>query len=126
MADLDFETRLERMFAQPPAFADADSFARRVESRLDRAWTVRRWAIGAAGLIGGVVATGQVVGSNLTLQMQGVSADVMAEASGALRSFTPEWRALSMLPIGTEVLWMGAGLALMAIALVATRMLEEL
>ena len=72
MADLDFETRLERMFAQPPAFADADAFARRVESRLDRAWTVRRWAIGAAGLVGGVIATGQVLGANVTQRMQGL------------------------------------------------------
>src|SRR5688500_4317678 len=74
MADLDFETRLERMFAQPPALADADAFARRVESKLDRSWMVRRWAIGAAGLVGGVVATGQVLSTNLTERMQGISA----------------------------------------------------
>src|SRR5688500_13559257 len=79
MADLDFETRLERMFAQPPTLADTDAFARRVESRLDRSWTVRRWAIGAAGLVGGLVATGQVVGSNLSERMQGFGAETMAD-----------------------------------------------
>ena len=130
MADLDFETRLERMFAQPPAFVDADAFARRVESRLDRSWTVRRWAIGAAGLVGGLVATGQVVGSNLSERMQGFGADAMADltysATNSVRGFAPELKALSVLPVGTEVLWMGAALAVMAIALVATRMLEEL
>ncbi len=126
MADLDFETRLERMFAQPPAFADADAFARRVESRLDRSWTVRRWAIGAAGLAGGIVATGQVIGSNVSQRMQGLGTEAMADLSSGVRSFGPEWKALSLLPVGTEVLWMGAALAIMAVALVATRMLEEL
>ena len=126
MADLDFETRLERMFAQPPAFVDADAFARRVESRLDRSWTVRRWAIGAAGLVGGVVATGQVVGSNLSERMQGFGAEAMADLTAGARGFAPELKALSLLPVGTEVLWMGAALAIMALALVATRMLEEL
>jgi hypothetical protein len=126
MADLDFETRLERLFAQPPAFADSDIFARRVESRLDRSWTVRRWAIGAAGLAGGLVATGQVLGSNISQRMQGFGTEAMADVTDGLRSFAPEWKALSLLPVGTEVLWMGAALAIMAVALVATRMLEEL
>ena len=126
MADLDFETRLERMFAQPPAFADADQFARRVENHLDRSWTVRRWAIGAAGLIGGIVATGQVLGSNVSQRMQGLGSEAVADLTSGLNSFAPEWKALSLLPVGTEVLWMGAGLAIMAVALVATRMLEEL
>ena len=126
MADLDFETRLERMFAQPPTFADADVFARRVESRLDRSWTMRRWAIGVAGLVGGVVATGQVVGSNLSERMQGFGAETMADLTNSARGFAPELKALSVLPVGTEVLWMGAALAVMAVALVATRMLEEL
>ena len=52
MADLDFENRLERMYAQAPAMPDSDAFARRVEGRIDRSWTVRRWAIGAAGVAG--------------------------------------------------------------------------
>jgi hypothetical protein len=125
MADLDFETRLERMFAQAPAFADADAFARRVEGHLDRAWTVRRWAIGAAGVVGGVIAAGQLLGSNVTERMQGYGVDAVADASRSLSSFTPEWKALSYLPMGTEVVWMGAALAVLAIALMATRMIEE-
>jgi hypothetical protein len=50
----------------------------------------------------------------------------VADATAGLRSFTPEWKALSLLPMGTEVLWMGAALAIVAVALMATRMLEEL
>ena len=42
MAELDFERRLERLFAETPAYADDDAFAERVERRLDRGWTARR------------------------------------------------------------------------------------
>ena len=63
MADFEFEGRLERLFAQPPRLADGDAFARRVEARLDREWTLRRVLIGAAGLAGAVVALGQTLGS---------------------------------------------------------------
>ena len=125
MADLDFETRLERMFAQVPAMPDSDAFARRVEGHLDRSWTVRRWAIGAAGVVGGVIAAGQMLGSNLTERMQGMGNEALADASRSLSSFTPEWKALSYLPMGTEVLWMGAALAVLAVVLMATRMIEE-
>ena len=125
MADLDFETRLERMFAQAPAFSDADGFARRVEGHLDHSWTMRRWAIGVAGIAGGLFATAQVLGSNLTERMQGVGAGAMADVTSSLSGFAPEWKALSYLPMSTEVLWMGAGLGTLAIALMATRMLEE-
>lgn len=125
MADLDFEMQLERMYAQPPALSDADAFARRVESRIDRSWTLRGWAISAAGVVGGVIAAGQMLGANLTERMDTLGADAVAQVSDAAHGFAPEWKALSLLPMGTEVLWMGAGLAVMAIALVATRMLEE-
>ena len=125
MADLDFENRLERMFSQAPAFPDADAFARRVEGRLDRAWTVRRWAIGAAGIAGGVIAAFQMVGSNVSQRMQGAGSQAWADATRELQAFTPEWKALSYLPMGTEVVWMGAALAVLAVALMATRMIEE-
>ncbi|MEI9965940.1 MAG: hypothetical protein WDM92_16195 [Caulobacteraceae bacterium] len=56
MAELDFESRLNRWFTEAPAFPDADRFAARVQDRLDRSWTLRRLMIGAAGLVGGVIA----------------------------------------------------------------------
>jgi hypothetical protein len=55
MAEVDFERRLERLFAEGPELADAGAFAERVERRLDAGWTARRWLIGAAGVVGGVI-----------------------------------------------------------------------
>ena len=63
MSDAGFDARLERLFAEPPRVADPDGFARRVDARLDREWTLKRWFIGAAGAAGGLVAATQSVGS---------------------------------------------------------------
>jgi hypothetical protein len=57
--------------------------------------------------------------------MQGIGNEAWADASSRIGAFTPEWKALSYLPMGTEVLWMGAALAVLAVALMATRMIEE-
>jgi hypothetical protein len=48
MSDLDFEMKLDRLFNEPPAMPDSEAFARLVEMRLDRGWTVRQLALGAA------------------------------------------------------------------------------
>ncbi|MGZ8408248.1 MAG: hypothetical protein ACXWVJ_09495 [Caulobacteraceae bacterium] len=125
MSDLDFEYRLERMFAAAPAFADSAAFAQRVESRLDRNWAMRRVMIGVAGLGGGLIAAMQMIGSRFGEQVNGLGGDAVAQAGRAFGSFSPEWKALSYLPYSTEVLWMGAGLAVLAVALIATRAIEE-
>src|SRR3990167_787196 len=65
MAELDFEMKLDRMFNEPPAMADGEAFARLVEMRLDRGWTLRQVAIGSAGLIAGLVGVSQLLGSRL-------------------------------------------------------------
>ena len=49
MAEADFERRLERLFGEAPDLADSQAFAERIERRLDRGWTARRWLIGVAG-----------------------------------------------------------------------------
>ncbi len=64
MPDSSFEFRLERMFAEAPAMADAELFTLRVVDRLDRGWTARRLLIGVMGAAGGLVGGVQVVGSN--------------------------------------------------------------
>ena len=45
MAELDFERRLERMFAETPELPDAGAFADGIERKLDRGWNLRRWMI---------------------------------------------------------------------------------
>ncbi len=76
MADLDFETQLGRWFASTPAFGDADAFTRRVEGRLDRSWVLRRMLIGAAGVSGGLIAAGQMLGVHMFERLQGISQGV--------------------------------------------------
>src|ERR1700749_938961 len=73
MAELDFERRLERLFAEPPELPDAASFAERVERRLDRGWTARRGLIGAAGVVGGVIGASQLMVSNVFQRVETAS-----------------------------------------------------
>jgi hypothetical protein len=56
MTDRRFETELEAMFAQAPAFADDALFSQAVERRLRRRWLVRQLMLGAAATAGGAVA----------------------------------------------------------------------
>ena len=67
MSDLEFETRLDRMFAEAPHFPDAELFARQVEARMERGWSLRRFVIGGAGVVAGVVGVGQMMGAGLFL-----------------------------------------------------------
>ena len=124
MVDPDFEVRLGRWFAETPAFADADVFAQRVEARLDRSWAMRSALIGAAGLGGGVVAAAQMLGTNLFHSIATASDASMHAMSQGART-VGQLRLLTMLPVGGEVIWMGAALAVLAVVLMATRSLEE-
>ena len=125
MSDFSFETRLERLFAQPPRVADADGFARRVEARLDREWSLRRGFIGAAGLFGGVVAVTQTVGAQTYAQMG-------AMFGPAMRRFGEGWvhdlstRISSDVPLGGEAMWLMAAMAGLAVAFAAARWTEAL
>src|SRR6185437_2130632 len=70
MAEVDFERRLERLFADAPELPDAAAFAGRVERRLNTGWTARRWLIGAAGVGGGIIGASQIVMSNLVQRVE--------------------------------------------------------
>jgi len=124
MADAEFEAQLGRWFAMTPAYADADAFTRRVEGRLDRSWTLRRALIGAAGVGGGLIAVGQMIGVHMFQRVEGVSQASATALSQGSRTFS-QLQHLIDLPISGEVLWMGAALAVLAVILVATRMMEE-
>ncbi len=124
MADPEFEARLIRWFGDAPALADADHFAKRVEGRIDRSWSLRRAMIGMAGLAGGVIAVGQLLGARLFDHIAGLSKASVTEVSEGVRT-VGQLRLLASLPVSGEVLWMGAGLAVLAVVLMATRSLEE-
>jgi hypothetical protein len=124
MAEIDFERRLERLFADAPEFPDAQAFAEGIERRLDRGWTARRWFIGAAGLTGGVVGASQLVVSNLMQQVQSAEQSARVLSQGLSR-VTPSTDMVSALSGGYGV-WIAVGLAVLAMGFVLSRVIEEI
>lgn len=124
MAEIDFERRLERLFAEVPDFADAQAFADRIERRLDRGWTARRWLIGAAGMAGGVIGASQLVMSNLVQQVQSAEQSARVLGQGISR-VTPSSDMVSALSGGYDV-WWAVGLAVVAMGFVVSRVIEEI
>ena len=124
MAEIDFERRLERLFAQHPELPDASAFADRIERKLDRGWNLRRWLIGAAGLAGGVIGASQLVMSNLFQRVE--SAEQSARALGqGLARVTPTTDMVSALS-GGYGLWIAVGLAILTLGFAVTRVIEEI
>ena len=125
MADVSFEQRLLRAFDEPPALADADRFAARIEARLDRGWGLRQLLIGAFGILGGMVGTVQLVGSGLVPQLEGA---LQRWGGMVTQGMDDLWRSsvgVTAMPISSDVLWMAAALGVMALALAVTRAVEE-
>ncbi|MBA3812616.1 MAG: hypothetical protein H0X27_13435 [Caulobacteraceae bacterium] len=123
MADRTFEMELDRLFAEAPAFADADLFALRVEERLDRGWTFRQFVIGGLGIAGGLIGGAQILGSGL-LQRLGAAT---AQSNHLLAS---RLSGLHLLPDGSaldgEVMWLSVALAVVALGFAAARAIREI
>jgi hypothetical protein len=120
---------LSRLFAEAPQYPDARLFAGEIESRLGRGWALRRVLIAAAGVTGGLIAVGQLIGSGLVARLDGASHMVSAARAGFDHLPLPIAPQLSMLkdmPFGGEVVWLVAGLAVLAAALLAGRSIEDL
>ena len=125
MAEIDFERRLDRLFAQHPELPDASAFAAGIEKKLARGWNLRRWLIGAAGLAGGVVGTVQLMGSGFAPELESAALRSTSLVSERIDS---AWRSsfgMAGIPLSGEVLWMAAALGVMALALAVTRAVEE-
>jgi hypothetical protein len=125
MVELDFERRLERLFADHPEFADASAFAERVERRLDAGWTARRWLIGAAGVVGGVIGASQLMLSNVFQRAEtaGDSARLLTTSLNHISTGT-DW--VAALSNGGTVVWVAAGLAVLMMGFVLTRVIGEI
>ena len=126
MADIAFEQQLDRLFAQAPVFRDADLFALRLDERLDRGWTARRFLIGGLGLIGGLIGGAQIVGSHLFSRFAALSAHTDRLVSSDLSQVAP----FNLLPAGFaingEVLWMSAALGAVAIGFGVARAIRDI
>jgi hypothetical protein len=125
MAEIEFERRLERLFADAPELADAGPFADRVERRLNTGWQTRRWLIGAAGVAGGVIGASQLIMSNVfqRLENAGDSARVLEQG---IRQITPRAGWVSGFADGGAVVWVASALAIVAMGFALTRVIEEL
>jgi hypothetical protein len=125
MAELDFERRLERLFADTPELADAGLFAERVERRLDAGWTARRWLIGAAGVVGGVIGASQLMLSNMFERVEtvGDSARLLSNSITHISTGT-DW--VAAVSSGGSVVWAAVGLAVVMMGFVLTRVIGEI
>lgn len=124
MAEPDFERRLERLFAETPELPDAPAFVQRIERRLDRGWTVRRWLIGAAGLTGGVIGASQLVMSNLFQRVETAeqSAKVLQQSFARVTPATDMVTALS----GGYGVWIAVAVAVLLMGFAVSRVIEEI
>ena len=125
MVELDFERRLERLFGDFPELADAGPFAERVERRLDAGWTARRWLIGAAGVVGGVIGASQLMMSDLFQRVEsaGDSARLFTNSVNHV-TLGADW--VAAVSSGGGVVWIAAGLAVVMMGFVLTRVIGEI
>jgi hypothetical protein len=124
-----FEMRLGRLFSEAPQYPDCLLFADRIESRLGRGWALRRVFIASAGIVGGLIAAGQMIGSGLVSRIDGASHMVSAAQQGfghLPAPLLPQLSILNDMPFGGEVVWLVLGLAVLAGALFAGRSLEQI
>jgi hypothetical protein len=125
MVEIEFERRLERLFAEAPELPDAGAFAARVERRLDAGWTARRWLIGAAGVIGGVIGASQLMLSNVFQRVEtaGDSARLLSTSINHISTGTDWMAAVSS---GGAVVWAAAAMAVVMMGFVLTRVIGEI
>jgi len=126
MSDADFEFRLERMFADAPALADAELFRAQVMDRLDRGWSARRFVIGAMGAAGGVVAAGQLVGVGGFGRLAALSAQSTAFIDQHLSETLPPGLSLGGVGLDVQTLVMIGALVLAAAGFGLVRLIREI
>ena len=125
MVEVDFERRLERLFAEAPQFPDASAFAARVEGRLDRGWMARRWLIGAAGAVGGVIGASQLIMSNFIQRVE-TAEDSVRLMGSSLADMAPSAELLTALSAVSSGMWVAVALAVVTMGFALSRVIEEI
>ncbi|HEY2659670.1 MAG TPA: hypothetical protein VGI79_08110 [Caulobacteraceae bacterium] len=126
MADLEFESRLDRLFAETPALGDADGFARKIQSRLDRSWTLRRVMIGGLGVAAGLIAVVQLAASGVIGRAEIISTQSAKVLSIALANHLPAHLFSDSMPVGGDFIWAACALGAVVVALVVLRTVGDL
>jgi len=130
MVDHSFEMDLDRRFSEAPTLPDAEAFAQRVTSRLDRGWTFRQLLIGGLGLAGGLIGAGQLVGSGLLSRLHGLSVQSDALVKSGVARLPGTRGVTDLLSAGASIdshgLWMSAAMAVVAVGLFVTRAIREI
>jgi len=125
MVERDFETQLERMFAQTAPMPDADEFTQGVEKRLRRDWRVRTLVIGAAGVAGGAVAVSQSLGLGLGHRAQAAAVSSTTAFDNLYDQAAAQGGALLQGGAGIGMFWIASALMIVAAIVGATRALDE-
>ena len=125
MDDRGFEAGLERMFAQAPVLADSDAFTRRVEGKLNRDWRWRTLGLGAAGVVGGVIAVSQSLGSGIGLQVKEASANSAQVVDDFYHRAFHQMDALIQASSSANMFWVVSGCLIIAAVVGATRALDQ-
>ena len=125
MVEVDFERRLERLFAEAPQFPDASAFAARVEGRLDRGWMARRWLIGAAGAVGGVIGASQLIMSNFIQRVE-TAEDSVRLMGSSLADMAPSAELMTALSAVSSGMWVAVALAVVTMGFALSRVIEEI
>lgn len=138
MHEREFEASLERMFRETPAMPDADLFAASVERRIERGWRLRRWGLGAAGVLGGAVAVTQTLGANLSMQLEQASTGSVRAVDAVYRQAVGQANVLSTASaglglgdvglgdMGMTTFWIVSGLIVLLAAGMTSRLFDEI
>lgn len=126
MAELDFERKLERLFAQSTSFSDDAEFVQKVETRLNQGWNLRRWLIGAAGVSGGVIGASQLIMSNFLHRVEDVSQGSSKAFEASVSQLKPGVALLGLVSSDWIIIWVASGLAIVAMGFVLTRVIDEI
>jgi hypothetical protein len=121
----EFDPAIERLFARTPPMPDASLFTAQVEQRLQKGSSLRFFALGVAGLIGGVVAVRETLSVNIGSDGI-VAGDALGEGmrSASLNAQTAVQSGLDQFGLGSlelgsmngmQMFWIAAG-ALIAVA----------
>jgi len=125
MAERNFEVELGRMFADAPAMPDGDLFALRVDDRLRRGWTLRRFLIGGMGVAGGVIGGVQLLGAGLVQRLGGAATDAAGQITGNVTDLVENNLMPQAFPVNAEIIWLAAALAAAAVVFAITRVVRE-